>query len=53
MDIGVYLCEEGTADAAAVNFHSIVNYANNLPGVEHRRCSLGVQPRLLPDVLAG
>jgi heterodisulfide reductase subunit A len=51
MRIGVYLCEEGTADATAVNFHSIVNYANNLPGVVHV-VSLGLQPRLLPDALA-
>jgi len=51
MRIGVYLCEEGAADATAVDFHSIFNYANNLPGVEHVGV-LGQQPRLLPDVLA-
>jgi heterodisulfide reductase subunit A2 len=51
MRIGVYLCEEGTAAATAVDFHSIFNYANNLPGVEHVGV-LGEQPTLLSDVLA-
>ena len=51
MRIGVYLSEEGTAEAAAVDLHSIFNYANNLPGVEHV-VVLGQQPKLLPDVLA-
>jgi heterodisulfide reductase subunit A len=51
MRIGVYVCEDGAADAVAVDLHSIFNYANNLPGVEHV-VVLGQQPKLLPDVLA-
>jgi len=51
MRIGVYLSENGTADAAAVDLHSVFNYANNLPGVEHV-VVLGPQVKLLPDVLA-
>ncbi len=51
MRIGVYLSEEGTAGEKAVDLHSIFNYANNLPGVEHVGV-LGQQPRLLSDVLA-
>ena len=51
MRIGVYLCEEEAADTSTVDLHSIFNYANNLPGVEHVGV-FGEQPRLLSDVLA-
>jgi heterodisulfide reductase subunit A2 len=52
MRIGVYLCQTGTADAAAVNVHSVEHYAANLPQVELVR-DLGTLPPLDLEALAG
>ncbi len=45
MRTGVYLCQTGTGDLDAVNVHSVVHYAENLPNVEVVR-DYGVLPRL-------
>ncbi len=52
MRTGVYLCQAGTADGAAVNAQSVEHYAANLPQVELVR-DLGTLPPLdLPALAA-
>ena len=45
MRIGVYLCQTGTGDLDAVDLHSVVGYAGNLPNVEMVK-DLGTMPAL-------
>jgi len=51
MRTGVYLCQTGTGDLDAVNLHSVVSYAGNLPNVEMVK-DLGTMPALNIETLA-
>ena len=51
MRTGVYLCQTGTGDLDAVNLHSVVSYAGNLPNVEMVK-DMGTMPALNIETLA-
>ncbi|MCX6364060.1 MAG: FAD-dependent oxidoreductase, partial [Actinobacteria bacterium] len=51
MRTGVYLCQTGTGDLDAVDLHSVVGYAGNLPNVEMVK-DLGTMPALSIETLA-
>jgi heterodisulfide reductase subunit A2 len=51
MRTGVYICQAGGGDPAAVNLREVESYAANLPSVEVVR-NLGLLPALDPKVLA-
>ncbi len=51
MRTGVYICQAGGGDPAAVNLHSVESYAANLPNVEFVK-NLGVLPPLDPQALS-